>query len=227
MEKEIYSRRFTEQELQQQRAFWAPICRYLESYIVTTGATLDLGAGYCHFINNVRSSKRYAVDLNEDNLVKYASSDVHIIKTSGSRLSEIADSSLDTVFASNVYEHFQTREEVLQSLNEVYRVLRDRGRFIILQPNFAYCSRQYFDFFDHRLIFTHQSMCEGLQLALFRLITVIDRFLPFTSKSKLPKATWLVELYLRIPLAWKLLGAQMLIVAEKPAGNDNHRSKAT
>ena len=91
------------------------------------GATLNLGAGYCHFITNVRSATRYAVDVNEENLVKYASSDVHVIKSSGNQLSVIADSSLDTVFASNLYEHFQMREEVLQSLKEVYRVLREPG----------------------------------------------------------------------------------------------------
>ena len=127
-----------------------------------------------------------------------------------------SDSSLNTVFASNVYEHFQTREEVLESFGEVYRVLRSGGRFLIMQPNFKYCSKNYFDFFDHRLAFTDRAMAEGLEMTGFRLIKVVDRFLPYSSKSRLPKAAWLVGLYLRFPLAWKLLGAQMLIVAEKP-----------
>ena len=226
MEKEIYRTRFTDEELQQQKAFWIPICRYLESHMPQKGATLDLGAGFCHFINNVRSTERYAVDINEENLLRYASPDVRIIASSGHRLSRISDSSLDNVFASNVYEHFQTREDVLESFNEVYRVLREGGRFIILQPKFAYCARQYFDFFDHRLIFTHRSMCEGLESASFKLITVVDCFLPFTSKSRLPKSAWLVELYLKIPLAWRLLGAQMLIVAEKTGRDGNPRGRA-
>ncbi len=118
METQIYRHRFTEEELRQQRAFWAPICRYLESYIALDGATLDLGAGYCHFINNVRSAEKYALDVNEENLKTYANPDVRTVASSGAHLQPIQDSSLDTVFASNVYEHFQTREDVLQSFNE-------------------------------------------------------------------------------------------------------------
>jgi hypothetical protein len=30
----------------------------------------------------------------------------------------------------------------------------------------------------------------------------------------LPKGAWLVRLYLRIPLAWRLLGQQSFVVAE-------------
>lgn len=227
MEKQIYSNRFTDLELQQQRAYWKPICRYLESYFSARGAILDLGAGYCHFINNVHASPKYALDVNEENLKKYAAPDVQIITNSGNNLSSFADSTLDTVFASNVYEHFLTREDVLHSFSEVHRVLRRGGRFVVMQPNFAYCAREYFDFFDHRLEFTHRSIAEGLQVAGFDLLKVVDRFLPYTSKSKLPKASWLVALYLQLPPAWKLLGAQMLIVGEKRSGNDSRPVIAT
>lgn len=227
MERELYRHRFSDEELRQQRAFWVPICKYLQSYVLTSGATLDLGAGYCHFINNIRSSEKYALDVNEENLKKHADPNVRTITGSGSRLHSIADSALNTVFASNVYEHFQSREDVLESFKEVHRVLRGGGRFVILQPNFAYCAREYFDFFDHRLVFTHRSVSEGLELAGFNLLKVIDRFVPFTSKSKLPKAPWLVELYLKLPIAWRLFGAQMLIVAEKGVANGNHPSTAT
>jgi hypothetical protein len=44
---------------------------------------------------------------------------------------------------------------------------------------------------------------------------VVARFLPFTSKSRLPTAPWLVWLYLHVRLSWRLLGGQMLIVARK------------
>ena len=224
MEKQIYSNRFTDDELQQQRRFWIPICRYLETYFSGRGAILDLGAGYCHFINTVHAGPKYALDVNEENLKKYAAPDVRIIANSGNDLGSFADASLDTVFASNVYEHFLTREDVLHSFSEVHRVLRDGGRFVVMQPNFAYCAREYFDFFDHRLEFTHRSIAEGLEVAGFDLVKVVDRFLPFTSKSKLPKAAWLVALYLQLPPAWKLLGAQMLVVAEKRSANGSRPS---
>jgi len=49
----------------------------------------------------------------------------------------------------------------------------------------------------------------------FEIERVIARFLPYTSKSRLPQAAWLVDLYLRVPLAWRILGGQMLVVARK------------
>ncbi len=226
MEKQLYSNRFTDQELRQQRAYWIPICRYLESFFSAKGAVLDLGAGYCHFINSVHAAVKYALDVNEENLKKYAAPDVQIITESGNNLAAFSDGALDTVFASNVYEHFRTREDVLHSFAEVHRVLRPGGRFVVMQPNFAYCAREYFDFFDHRLEFTHRSIAEGLQVTDFDLVKVVDRFLPFTSKSKLPKAAWLVALYLHLPPAWKLFGAQMLVVAEKRSGNGSRPSTA-
>jgi SAM-dependent methyltransferase len=217
LEPSIYRIRFSDQELAQARAFWRPICRYLQRFVNPQGATLDLGAGYCHFINNIVSRERLALDLNGENLRKYAAPDVRCIEATGADLTAIASGSVDTVFASNVYEHFPSREDVARSFEEVYRVLRPGGRFIILQPNFAYCAKQYFDFFDHRLIFTHKGMEEGLAISGFEMQHVTARFLPFTSKSGLPTAAWMVSMYLSFPPAWRILGGQMLLVAGRPA----------
>ena len=41
------------------------------------------------------------------------------------------------------------------------------------------------------------------------------RFLPFTSKSALPKWPWLVQLYLRLRPAQWLFGKQTFVVARK------------
>ena len=215
LESTIYRLRFSEQELARARAFWHPICRYMQRYVDPQGTTLDLGAGYCHFINNIVSRKKLAVDLNGENLKLYAAPDVLCIQTTGADLNGIASGSVDAVFASNVYEHFPSREDVARSFEEVYRVLRPGGRFIVLQPNFAYCAKEYFDFFDHRLIFTHKGMAEGLAISGFQLEDVIARFLPYTSKSKLPTAPWMVSMYLSFPLVWHILGAQMLLVGMK------------
>ena len=217
LENDIYRLRFSEQDLAQARAFWRPICRYLQRYVDAQGTTLDLGAGYCHFINNIVSHEKLALDLNGENLRLYAAPDVRCIESTGADLTGIASSSVNAVFASNVYEHFPSREDAARSFEEVYRVLRPGGRFIVLQPNFAYCAKQYFDYFDHRLIFTHKGMAEGLAISGFQLERVTARFLPYTSKSSLPTAPWMVSLYLSFPLAWQILGSQMLLVARKPA----------
>jgi hypothetical protein len=48
--------RFSAVELQRQRAFWQPIYNYLQRYGHPDGVTLDLGARFCHFINNIMAS---------------------------------------------------------------------------------------------------------------------------------------------------------------------------
>lgn len=224
IETSIYRLRFSDEELRQARAFWVPICRFLERYMSTTGATLDLGAGYCHFINTVRSGRKFALDVNPENLERWAHADVRCVIASGNKLTMFEDGSLDTVFASNVYEHFHSKDDVAESFREVHRALRPGGRFVILQPNFAYSGPKYFDFFDHRQVFTHRGMAEGLEMSGFAIVRVIPRFLPYTSKSALPKAVWLVRLYLQLPFLWALMGGQMLLVAEKPAGPSPARS---
>ena len=213
LEASIYHSRFSEQELSQAQAFWRPICQYLQRYVDPGGTTLDLGAGYCHFINTIVSREKIAVDINEENLRLYAGKDVRSIVCTGADLRDVASASVNTVFASNVYEHFQSREDVADSFREVRRVLKPGGRFIIMQPNFAYCVKTYFDFFDHRLTFTDKGMAEGLEISGFRVEHMVRQFLPYTSKSGLPRAPWMVSLYLRLPLAWRLLGGQMLLVA--------------
>jgi SAM-dependent methyltransferase len=217
IETDLYRLRFDAKELQAQRGFWLPICRYLQRFVPANGTTLDLGAGLCHFVNNIASRRKIALDVNEENLRLYAAPEVEIVTSSGVRLPGIDADSLDTIFASNVYEHFASREAVAESLRESFKALKPNGRLIILQPNFAYCAKSYFDFFDHRLIFTHRGMAEGLTISGFEIERLTPRFLPFTSKSGLPRAPWMVSLYLKLPLLWRILGAQMLIVARKPA----------
>ena len=216
LDSNIYQIRFSQEELSVARAFWAPICRYLQRYVEPSGTTLDLGAGYCHFINNIQSKRKLALDINGENLRRYADPEVECIEANGTELTGIKSGSVNTVFASNVYEHFHSREDVASSLEEANRVLQPGGHFVILQPNFAYCSKQYFDFFDHRIIFTHKGMMEGLVIHGFELDKIIPRFLPYTSKGKLPPSPWLVSVYLSLPLAWRIFGAQMLLVARKP-----------
>src|SRR5262245_42386682 len=127
LEAQLYRRRFSEAELDRQRALWRPICHYLQRYVRPDGVTLDLGAGFCNFINNIHSGEKNAHDINEENLRRYTAQDVRIVVASGADLSAIATASVDTVFASNVYEHFHSREQVATSFTEVYRILRPGG----------------------------------------------------------------------------------------------------
>ncbi len=217
IEPELYAQRFSERDLASARAMWRPIAGYLQRYVDASGTTLDLGAGFCHFINTIESSVKIAVDINAAQLARYAGPGVRCLSIDGADLAQLPSGSIDTVFASNVYEHFPSRESVAASLAEIRRILKPGGRAIVMQPNFRYCMKRYFDFFDHRLAFTHDGMVEGLEMSGFRIDRVIARFLPYTTKSGLPKHPLLVGWYLRMPALWSIFGAQMLIVAVKPS----------
>ena len=195
IEREIYQQRFSAAALESQRRLWKPICRYLQRYVDANGVTLDLGAGTCHFINQIESREKFALDINAETIQRHAAQDVKTLVTDGSALEGLPPGSVDTVFASNVYEHFPSREAVATSFQQVSRLLRPGGRFIIMQPNFAYCYAVYFDFFDHRLAFTHRGMAEGLVSKGFEIEKLVSRFLPFTTKGRLPQAPSLVSLY--------------------------------
>src|SRR5262245_3198949 len=43
-------------------ALWRHLTAYLAQFIPQGAAVLELGAGYCHFINRVPASRRVAVD---------------------------------------------------------------------------------------------------------------------------------------------------------------------
>ena len=55
-----------------------------------------------------------------------------------------------------------------------------------------------------------------LQTLGFGVIDCRPRFLPYTTRSALPQATWLVRLYLGVPVVWRLLGRQFLVRAARP-----------
>ena len=117
---------------------WGVICRYLERYLPPRSMVLDLGAGYCSFINQVRASEKYALDL-FPGFVAYAAPGVRTHVGPCWNLTGFGDGQMDVVFTSNLLEHL-SRTEVLDTLNEVRRVLKPGGRFVIIQPNFRYCA---------------------------------------------------------------------------------------
>ena len=105
---------------------WRQVASYLERRWAEDAAVLDIGAGYCSFINNVRGGRRLAVDLHSD-LERFAASGVETMRLSATDMGPLEDSSFDVVFASNLLEHL-TRDEIGAALAEFQRVLRPGGR---------------------------------------------------------------------------------------------------
>jgi SAM-dependent methyltransferase len=208
----IYERRFGPDVAFRQR-MWRVLCRgFFQRYIPRDSAVLEVGAGYCEFINQIDARQKIAVDLNPD-MKHYAAPGIRAVETTSTDLSALDSGSVDIAFASNFFEHL-ARSDILDTMREVKRVLRPTGRFLILQPNIRFCARDFWMFFDHITPLDHYSLAEALEISGFEVKQTIVRFLPFTTKSKLPKSLFMVRLYLRLPLLWRLLGQQSFVVAQ-------------
>jgi SAM-dependent methyltransferase len=194
---------------------WKEVVRWIQvRYIPAQSRVIDLGAGYCNFINHVVALERHAVDLFSE-CPQYAAPGVVTHLKSATDLSFLAEDAFDVAFASNLVEHL-TREELILTLRSLRRILRPGGRLILLQPNFKYCSSTYFDDYTHIQIFTDASLFDFLEAYGFKVIRSVPRFLPVNMKStlrlKLPMLPLIVRAYLSFPL--KPLGAQLLMVSE-------------
>jgi ubiquinone/menaquinone biosynthesis C-methylase UbiE len=214
---ELYKKRFDGPALARKNAIWRVLCdQFFQKYIPEDSAVLDIGAGFCEFINNIKCAKKYAVDLSS-NISDFAKSDVKVFNSSSTDLSFLTDNSVDMVFMSNFLEHLRKKEEVVKTLLEAFRVLRPGGRIMIMQPNIRYLHDRYWDFFDHYIPLSDKSLVEVLQTTGFQIEWVLPRFLPYTTKSSIFQKPFLVWLYLKMPFIWLVLGKQMFVLGEKHA----------
>jgi SAM-dependent methyltransferase len=210
----IYAQRFAGREAQRKRV-WKVLSRYFQRWIRPTDTVLDLGAGYCEFINNISALHKLALDLNPVTPLK-AADDVKVVSQDVTKNWAIETGSIDVVFTSNFFEHLPTKQDLSHCLSEIFRVLRPNGRLIAMGPNIRFCFDVYWDFFDHYLALSDRSIIEAIEIAGFDKELIIPRFLPFTMQGKRPAQSILVRWYLWLPLAWRILGKQFLLVARKP-----------
>ena len=213
---QLYQERFESAGVSRRDRVWKVLCDDFFSRRIPVDATvLDLACGYGDFINNITCGRKRAVDLNPD-ARKHVDADVEFTLSAAIDLSAIGSSSVDVVFTSNFLEHLRDKAECDQVLANVFDVLKPGGRFIVLGPNIRYAYREYWDFYDHYLPLSDLSLSEGLKLAGFHIVEAIPRFLPYTMNGRTPTSDVLVKMYLRLPIAWRFMGKQFLVTAEKP-----------
>jgi len=213
----LYSQRFDDEELAFKEAMWKVFCEYFfQSYIGPREVVVDLGAGSCEFINNISCGERIAVDLNPD-LPKFIH-DGRAVVAPSTDMHEIESGSIDVVFTSNFFEHLPDKVALIGTLEECHRILRDRGRLIVVMPNIRYLPGRYWDYLDHHIALTHYSLVEAVRVVGFEPTEVIPRFLPYTIKhTRLPHNVMLVRLYMQMPWLWRFFGEQIFVMSEKRA----------
>jgi SAM-dependent methyltransferase len=215
----IYETRFSREDAAAKDGVWAEICLFLQRFVIPGAPVLDVAADRGHFIRNIRASERWATDIRD--VRRHLPPEIRFVQVTGTKMSTLLPPDyFGTVFMSNYLEHLADSDVVLEQLRQAHTVCRPGGRIVILQPNIRLVGGAYWDFLDHRTALTEKSLVEAAELAGFTTTRVITRFLPFTTKSRLPQAPSLVRLYLRLPVAWRLLGKQTLYVGERLAEPD-------
>lgn len=194
---------------------WREIGAYLQRFVPPSGRVLDLACDRGYFTRNIQAAERWASDLRDCRA--HLPEDVTFVQHDGLSLDErLPNDYFDLVFMSNYLEHLPDANAVIKQLDVAYHLLRSGGRVLVLQPNIRFVGAAYWDFIDHRVALTEKSLCEAGELAGFVEDVVIRRFLPYSTKSRLPQDRRIVHAYLRTPILWRWFGKQTLYLAHKP-----------
>jgi hypothetical protein len=122
----------------------------------------------------------------------------------------IEDGTINFALANNLFEHL-SQGDIARVLAKLRHKLAADGTLNILQPNYRYAYREYFDDYTHITVFSHISLADFVKANGFDVLEIQPRFLPLTVKSRLPVSPWLIRAYLLSPI--KPLAGQMLIRA--------------
>ncbi|MEX2184337.1 MAG: methyltransferase domain-containing protein, partial [Chloroflexota bacterium] len=211
---ELYDARFDEREISAKDAVWREIVRFLQRYVQADAPLLDVACDRGHFVRWARASERWATDIRDMSAVLPA--DVRFVQASGLDLASVVPvGHFGTVFMSNYLEHLGSSDAVIEQLRVAASLLRPGGRVIVLQPNIRLVGPRYWDFIDHRVALTERSLLEAAELGGLGTVDLVTRFLPYSTKGRLPADPRLVRAYLAFRPAWWLLGRQTLYVGER------------
>lgn len=158
---------------------------------------LDLGCGHgalLHFAQNAGYRNAQGVDRSPQQVA--AARNLGIAGVAEGDLFEALRArpagSVDTVVTFDVIEHFQ-KPELIRFVDEVHRVLREGGRWIIHAPNgeSPFAGRMLYWDFTHELCFTRTSMAQLLMSSGFAQVrSYEDAPVPHGAKSAVRWLLW-------------------------------------
>ena len=210
----LYEYRFRTVDQRRRNDVWMALAPLIHDLLGRPQRVLDPAAGRCEFINAVPAAERWAVDAvaYEEGVARDGTN----VIVSEIMAADLPQRYFGGVFVSNFLEHLLSQEAIAAFLEKMHDCVTPGGRIAVMGPNFRYCPREYFDFADHTLVLTERAVEEHLYAAGFEILNVRPRFMPYTFTGRLPSHPALVRAYLRVPLAWRVLGKQFLVVAERP-----------
>jgi SAM-dependent methyltransferase len=209
----LYEYRFRDIDQGARAAVWSEIAPHVHGLMGNPQTVLDPAAGRGEFIGSIDAAERWFVDE-----VAYpeAESDPEVkVVTSKIMDADLPEDHFDGVYASNFLEHLFNQEEIAQFLERMHRVMKSGGRIAIMGPNYRYCADEYWDCADHWVALTHVAIAEHLYAAGFEPVKIVPRYLPYSFRGILPPSKALTRMYLRAPIAWRLLGKQFLVIGRR------------
>jgi SAM-dependent methyltransferase len=209
----LYEYRFRDIDQAGRLAVWREIAPHVHGIMGNPQIVLDPAAGRGEFIGSVPAKETWAVDAVSYDEALYKP-DTKVI-TASILDAELPAGHFDGVFVSNFLEHLYDQEQIATFLEKMREAMAPGGRIAIMGPNYRYCSDEYWDCADHYVALTHVAIEEHLYAAGFEPERIIPRYLPYSFRGILPPSPALTRTYLKMPLAWKLLGKQFLVIGRK------------
>ena len=209
----LYAYRFRDIDQAGRIAVWREIGPHVHDVMGRPQKVLDPAAGRGEFVGAIPAGETWAVDA-----VSYeeaAHRPETTIITAPIMEAELPEGHFDGVFVSNFLEHLYDQEAIAAFLERMRDKMESGGRIAIMGPNYRYCSDEYWDCADHYVALTHVAICEHLYAAGFEIERTIPRYLPYSFRGILPPSPRLTRLYLKMPIAWRLLGKQFLVIGRK------------
>ncbi|MCM8768785.1 MAG: class I SAM-dependent methyltransferase [Candidatus Omnitrophica bacterium] len=150
----LYRIRFKNQEKKRQE-IWRRLCwSFFQRFIRNTDRVIDIGAGYCEFINNIQCQEKYALEINP-RIKEFAHPEVKVVIGNATHLSSLPEEYFDKVFMSNFFRTpslkektsldysgglSQTKKKRPSSHSCAKHVLRQRALLGLFGPSYSLAS---------------------------------------------------------------------------------------
>jgi SAM-dependent methyltransferase len=126
-------------------ALWQALVRnYFQAKVAQSNTVLEPGAGFGHFIDNIKAAR-------------HLKPGIEFHGGAVSDLNFVVDNSVDFVLASHLFEHVP-QEAFASVLKQLRAKLRPGGTLDLLQPNYRFAFREYFDDYTHTTFYSDISI---------------------------------------------------------------------